>query len=53
MVHKKLVQIGNSYYVIIPRLFLEEMGINPVLNNEVELEVIDKALRVKKADKKA
>ncbi len=50
MVRKKLVEIGNSYYVIIPRLFMEQMGINPVINNEVDLEVIDKILRIKKID---
>ncbi len=51
MARKKLTQVGNSYYVIIPKLFLEDMGINPILDNEVELEVVDKVLRVKKAEK--
>lgn len=51
MARKKLTLIGNSYYVIIPKLFLEDMGINPVINNEVELEVVNKVLHVKKIDK--
>lgn len=50
MVKKSLRQIGGSYGIIIPKIYLEEMGINPVLH-EVELEMKDKILHVKKADK--
>lgn len=51
MIKKKLTSTGNSYGIIIPKIFLQEMGINPILDNEVELEVVDKVLRIKKADK--
>ncbi len=51
MINKKLRTIGNSYGIVIPKVFLEEMGINPVINPEVEIEVVDKVLRVKKAVK--
>ena len=51
MVKKSLRQIGGSYGIIIPKIYLEEMGINPVLH-EVELEMKDKILHVKKAKEK-
>ena len=50
MVRKSLRPIGGSYSVIIPKLYLEEMGINPVLH-DVDIEVKDKVLIVKKLDK--
>lgn len=50
MVRKSLRQIGGSYGIIIPKLYLEEMGVNPVLH-DVEIEVQDKKLIVKKIDK--
>ena len=51
MVQKHLRTIGNSYGIIIPKLYLEEMGINPILH-DVDIEVKDKVLHVKKVDKK-
>ena len=50
MVRKSLRPIGGSYGVIIPKLYLEEMGINPVLH-DVDIEVKYKVLIVKKLDK--
>ena len=50
MVRRHLNMIGNSFGLIIPRIYLEEMGINPVLH-DVEIEVKDKVLHVKKAEK--
>lgn len=50
MVRQNLTPIGGSYGVIIPKLYLEEMGINPVLH-DVDIEVKDKVLIVKKLDK--
>ncbi len=50
MVRRKLQTIGTSYGIIIPKLYLEEMGINPVLH-DVDIEVKDKILTVKKLDK--
>lgn len=51
MVKKHLRPIGGSYGLIIPKIYLEEMGINPVLD-DVEIEVENKILKVKKANKK-
>lgn len=51
MVRKKIQAIGTSYGIIIPKLYLEEMGVNPVLH-DVEIEVRDKILHVKKAEDK-
>lgn len=51
MVKKHLRTIGNSYDIIIPKLYLEEMGINPILH-DVEIEVKDKVLHVQKAEDK-
>ncbi|MBO6086882.1 hypothetical protein J6P92_00870 [bacterium] len=50
MVKKSLRAIGGSYGIIIPKIYLEEMGINPVLH-DVELELKDKILHVKKSEK--
>ena len=50
MVRKSLRPIGGSYGVIIPKLYLEEMGINPVLH-DVDIEVKDNVLIDKKLDK--
>lgn len=50
MVRRALRPIGGSYGVIIPKLYLEEMGVNPVLH-DVDIEVKDKVLVVKKLDK--
>ncbi|MBP3924712.1 hypothetical protein J6E39_05665 [bacterium] len=51
MLIRSLTAIGNSYGIIIPKIYLEEMGVNPILDN-VELEIRDKILHVKKAEKK-
>ena len=50
MVRKSLRPIGGSYGIIIPKLYLEEMGINPVLH-DVDIEVKDKVLMVKNLEK--
>ena len=50
MVRRRLQPIGSSYGIIIPKLYLEEMGVNPVLH-DVDIEVQDKKLIVKKLDK--
>ena len=50
MVRKSLRPIGGSYGIIIPKIYLEEMGINPILH-DVDIEVQDKKLIVKKLDK--
>lgn len=47
---KKLTQIGTSFGFIIPKAFLEIMGINPVLD-KIEVELENKVLKIKKADK--
>lgn len=53
MIKKNLRTIGGSFGVVIPKVFLQEMGIdNPALTPEVELEVVDKVLHIKKAEKK-
>ena len=51
MVHKKIQSIGTSYGIIIPKLYWEEMGINPIVHKDVEIEVQDKKLIVKKLDR--
>lgn len=50
MIRKHLRNIGNSYGVIIPKIYLEEMGINPVLD-DVYLDVQNGVLTIKKAEK--
>lgn len=50
MIKKTLTAIGNSWGVIIPKIYLEELGINPLLH-DVNLEIIDGALKITKTDK--
>lgn len=50
MVRKSLRTIGGSWGVIIPKIYLEELGINPLLH-DVNLEIIDGALKITKTDK--
>jgi len=52
MVRKKIQSVGTSYGIIVPRLYWEEMGINPLTDKDVEIEVKDKVLLVKKVEKK-
>lgn len=48
---KKLVQIGHSWGIIIPKNILEIMRINPVLD-EIDFDLDNKVLKIKKTDKK-
>ncbi len=50
MVRRNLRPIGGSYGLIIPKIYLQEMGVNPVLH-DVDIEVKDKVLLVKKLEK--
>ena len=47
---KKLIKSGNAWVLLIQKAILELLDINPELD-EVELEVENKKLIVKKADK--
>ena len=49
MLRRHLNTIGNSFGIIIPKIYLEEMEVNPVLH-DVEIEVKDKVLHVRKAE---
>lgn len=45
---KKLIQIGTSWGIVIPKSILELMSINPVLD-KIEFKLVDDELRIKKA----
>ncbi|CCZ51462.1 unknown [Acinetobacter sp. CAG:196] len=47
---KKLYQSGNAWVLLIPKAILQLLDINPEVD-EVELEVENKVLKVKKAEK--
>lgn len=49
-IKKNLRQIGNSYGVILPKLILEMVNINPVLD-EVELYIENNEIRIRKVKK--
>lgn len=49
-IKKNLRQIGNSYGVILPKLILEMVNINPVLD-EVELYIENNEIRIRKIKK--
>jgi len=50
MIDKKLVQIGGSWGVVIPKAIIEGLGINPVLD-KVELYLKDNEIRIRKIEK--
>lgn len=50
MIRRNFRTIGNSFGIIIPKSYLQEMGINPV-KDDVFIEVKDSVLMVKKAPK--
>ena len=50
MIDKKLVQIGGSWGIVIPKAIIEGLGINPVLD-KVELYLKDNEIRIRKIEK--
>ena len=50
MIEKKLVQIGGSWGVVIPKLILDGLDINPATDN-VELYLKDDEVRIRKIQK--
>ena len=47
---KKLIKSGNAWVLLIQKAILELLDINPE-DDEVELEIENKTLKVKKAEK--
>lgn len=47
---KKLYKSGNAWALIIPKTILQLLDITPE-NDEIELEVENKTIKIKKADK--
>lgn len=50
MIQKKLVQIGSSWGIVIPKPIIDGLGINPVLD-QVELYLEDNEIRIRKIKK--
>lgn len=51
MIKKRLTTIGSSFGVIIPKIFLEEMGIeNPIMTPDIEMEIDNGVLKIKKSN---
>ncbi len=50
MIEKKLVQIGGSWGVVIPKIILDGLDINPTLD-KVELLIKDNEVRIRKSAK--
>lgn len=47
MIEKKMVQIGNSWGVVVPKAILDGLRINPVID-KVELYIEDNEIRIRK-----
>ena len=47
MIEKKLVQIGNSWGVVVPKAILDGLRINPVLD-KVEIYIENNEIRIRK-----
>lgn len=50
MIEKKMVQVGNSWGIVIPKALIEGLRINPVLD-KVQVYVQDNEIRIKKIEK--
>ncbi len=50
MLKKKITSIGNSWGVIIPKVILDCLNINPV-RDEVTIEIEPDGIKIKKAKK--
>ena len=50
MIEKKLVQIGGSWGIVIPKLILDGLNINPVID-KVELYLKDDEIHIRKIQK--
>lgn len=50
MIQKKLVQIGSSWGIVIPKPIIDGLGINPALD-QVELYLEDNEIRIRKIKK--
>ena len=49
MIIKKLIQIGNSWGIVIPKAIIDVMDINP--EDEVELYLENNEIRIRKVKK--
>ena len=47
MIEKKLVQIGGSWGVVVPKVILDGLDINPA-EDKVELYIKDNEIRIRK-----
>lgn len=47
MIEKKMVQVGNSWGVVIPKAILEGLRINPILD-KVEIYIENNEIRIRK-----
>lgn len=50
MIRKKLVQIGNSWGVVIPKAIIQGLSINPVID-EVDIYIENDCIKIKKYKK--
>ncbi len=47
MIEKKMVQVGNSWGVVIPKAILDGLRINPILD-KVEIYIENNEIRIRK-----
>ncbi len=47
MIEKKMVQIGNSWGVVVPKAILDGLRINPILD-KVEIYIENNEIRIRK-----
>ncbi len=50
--HKKLSQIGSSWGIILPKVLIELIKVNPV-KDEIEITVVGDEIRIKKYKEEA
>ncbi len=51
MIEKRMIQVGNSWGVVIPKAIIDGLRINPVMD-KVEIYLENNEVRIRKIEKK-
>ena len=51
MIEKRMIQVGNSWGVVIPKAIIDGLRINPVMD-KVEIYLENNEVRIRKVEKK-
>ena len=49
MIHKKLRQLGNSWGIVLPKVLLQALNINPVID-EISISIENNSIKISRYD---